>query len=259
MREFDVQHQIKLEQNYRSYSNILDSANHLIEPQQPPPGQNLRTDAGAGEPVRVRSATDLAEAHGMVDEQATGAGNDGFERKEIAVLYRSNAQSRVIESAAVQRRRAPTACMAACASSSAPKSSTRWPILRLLENPNDDTSFCAWSTFRRAASARARWNAAGRRAPDCGCPLHDAVSQRARQGRAPTWPSWPWSTCCASRPPANAARHHRADAGIQRPDRALPHRKGRRRPHRNLEELVNAAELCHAGRLWPRRRGPAAG
>src|SRR5574337_751655 len=62
VREFQVQHQIKLEQNYRSHSNILDAANALISHNQGRLGKNLRTDAGVGEPVRVREApTDFAE------------------------------------------------------------------------------------------------------------------------------------------------------------------------------------------------------
>ena len=46
VREFQVQHQIKLEQNYRSYSNILDSANALISHNSNRLGKNLRTDQG---------------------------------------------------------------------------------------------------------------------------------------------------------------------------------------------------------------------
>ena len=69
VREFDVQHQIKLEQNYRSYSNILDTANALISHNSKRLGKNLRTDQGPGEPVRVYEApTDFAEAQWMVDE-----------------------------------------------------------------------------------------------------------------------------------------------------------------------------------------------
>ena len=53
VREFQVRQQIKLEQNYRSFSNILDSANHLISHNKTRLGKTLRTDQGAGEPVRV--------------------------------------------------------------------------------------------------------------------------------------------------------------------------------------------------------------
>src|SRR5213078_675417 len=99
VREFHVRHQIKLEQNYRSHSNILDSANELISHNQKRLGKNLRTDAGPGEPVRVYEApTDLAEAQWMVEEMRHLV-RDGAPRHEIAVLYRSNAQSRVIETA----------------------------------------------------------------------------------------------------------------------------------------------------------------
>src|SRR6187401_394216 len=60
VREFNVRHQIKLEQNYRSHSNILDSANELISHNKTRLGKNLRTDAGPGELVRVYEApTDL--------------------------------------------------------------------------------------------------------------------------------------------------------------------------------------------------------
>jgi DNA helicase-2/ATP-dependent DNA helicase PcrA len=58
VREFDVKHQIKLEQNYRSYSNILDSANALISHNNKRLGKNLRTDQGPGEPVRVYESTE---------------------------------------------------------------------------------------------------------------------------------------------------------------------------------------------------------
>ncbi len=56
VREFGVQHQIKLEQNYRSHANILEAANHLIDHNSTRWGKTLRTDQGAGEPVRVYEA-----------------------------------------------------------------------------------------------------------------------------------------------------------------------------------------------------------
>jgi DNA helicase-2/ATP-dependent DNA helicase PcrA len=69
VREFDVQHQIKLEQNYRSYSNILDSANAPHQPQQPPPGQEPAHRPGRGRAgARVRGHQRPAEAQWMVDE-----------------------------------------------------------------------------------------------------------------------------------------------------------------------------------------------
>jgi len=98
-REFQVKNLIKLEQNYRSHGHILDAANQLISNNSKRLGKNLRTDAGQGEPVRVYEASsDLAEAQWIVEESKNLI-SDGAERREIAVLYRSNAQSRVIEHA----------------------------------------------------------------------------------------------------------------------------------------------------------------
>src|ERR1700710_1953123 len=89
VREFEVRHQIKLEQNYRSYSNILDSANALIAHNKTRLGKNLRTDQGPGEPVRVYEApTDMAEAQWMVEEirhlVRDQGGEPGVPRREIA-------------------------------------------------------------------------------------------------------------------------------------------------------------------------------
>ncbi|MFC6519050.1 UvrD-helicase domain-containing protein [Undibacterium arcticum] len=98
-REFAVQNLIKLEQNYRSHGHILDSANTLIANNSKRLGKNLRTDAGHGEPVRIYEASsDLQEAQWIIEESKSLIA-EGAARNEIAVLYRSNAQSRVIEHA----------------------------------------------------------------------------------------------------------------------------------------------------------------
>ncbi|NJA88269.1 UvrD-helicase domain-containing protein [Rhodocyclus tenuis] len=96
-REFGVLNVIRLEQNYRSHGNILDAANALIAHNRGRLGKNLWTDAGAGEPIRVfEGFTDLDEARFIVDEVRELI-RDGVERDQIALLYRSNAQSRVLE------------------------------------------------------------------------------------------------------------------------------------------------------------------
>ncbi len=98
-REFNVQNLIKLEQNYRSHGHILDTANQLISHNTHRLGKNLRTDAGHGEQVRIfEASSDLQEAQWLIEE-AKSLIAEGWLRSEIAVLYRSNAQSRVIEHA----------------------------------------------------------------------------------------------------------------------------------------------------------------
>jgi DNA helicase-2/ATP-dependent DNA helicase PcrA len=90
---------IRLEQNYRSFGHILDSANALISHNNGRLGKNLWTEQGEGEQIRVvEQPTDLLEAQWLVDE-VRGLISDGRDRSQIAVLYRSNAQSRVIEHA----------------------------------------------------------------------------------------------------------------------------------------------------------------
>ena len=98
-REFRVENLIKLEQNYRSHGHILDSANLLIANNANRLGKNLRTDAGHGEQVRIYEASsDLEEAQWIIEEAKSLTG-EGALRSQIAILYRSNAQSRVIEHA----------------------------------------------------------------------------------------------------------------------------------------------------------------
>jgi DNA helicase-2/ATP-dependent DNA helicase PcrA len=90
---------IKLEQNYRSHGTILDAANALIRNNRSRLGKELWTDEGKGEPVRVFAApSDLDEAAFIVDIVKNLA-DEGVPLSEVALLYRSNAQSRVLEHA----------------------------------------------------------------------------------------------------------------------------------------------------------------
>ncbi|MDI1299040.1 DNA helicase II [Methylotenera sp.] len=98
-RDFKVQNVVKLEENYRSHSNILDAANAIISHNNNRLGKNLWTSAGAGEPVRVYDAyNDTDEAQFIVDEIKM-LHCEGTSLGEIALLYRSNAQSRILEQA----------------------------------------------------------------------------------------------------------------------------------------------------------------
>ncbi len=182
VREFQVQHQIKLEQNYRSYSNILDSANHLISHNKTRLGKTLRTDQGAGEPVRVvESPSDFAEAQWLVEELRQLVRQDGFERKEVALLYRSNAQSRVLETALFNAG-FPYRVYGGLRFFERAEIKHALAYLRLMENPNDDTSFLRVVNFPpRGIGARSieQLQDAARAA---GCSLHDAVS--ATTGKA---------------------------------------------------------------------------
>ena len=98
-RDFRISKIIKLEQNYRSHGNILDAANTLIRNNSGRLGKNLWTAEGHGEPLRVYNApTDFDEAAFIVDE-VKSLRNEGVALSQVALLYRSNAQSRVLEHA----------------------------------------------------------------------------------------------------------------------------------------------------------------
>ncbi len=97
--DFHIEHIVKLEENYRSHSNILNAANAIIAHNKNRLGKNLWTSAGAGEPIRVYQAyNDNDEAQFIVDEIKM-LHAEGTALGDIALLYRSNAQSRVLEHA----------------------------------------------------------------------------------------------------------------------------------------------------------------
>ncbi len=184
VREFGVQHQIKLEQNYRSYSNILDSANALIGNNKNRLGKNLRTDQGAGEPVRVyESTSDFAEAQWLVDEIRQLVKGDGFTRKEVAVLYRSNAQSRVMETALFNAG-VPYKVYGGLRFFERAEIKHALAYLRILENPNDDTSFLRIVNFPPRGIGARSVEQLQDAAKGLGCSLHDAVSTTAGKAGA---------------------------------------------------------------------------
>jgi DNA helicase II / ATP-dependent DNA helicase PcrA len=139
-REYRVKRVIKLEQNYRSFGHILDAANELISRNTQRLGKTLRTDAGPGEPLRVYEApSDFAEAQWLMEElQSLHRG--GLDRQQLAVLYRSNAQSRVIESALFNAG-IPYRVYGGLRFFERAEVKHALAYLRLLENASDDTSF----------------------------------------------------------------------------------------------------------------------
>ncbi|CAH2811404.1 MAG: ATP-dependent DNA helicase UvrD/PcrA (EC [Candidatus Burkholderia crenata] len=139
-REYHVRNMIKLEQNYRSHGHILDTANFLIAKNSRRLGKNLRTDAGPGEPVRVYEAATDAQEAGWIVEEIKAMIHTGAARGEIAILYRSNAQSRTIEHTLVN---AGIAYRVYGGLRFFERQEVKHALayLRLIDNPNDDTAF----------------------------------------------------------------------------------------------------------------------
>ncbi len=145
-REFRVANVIRLEQNYRSHGNILDAANAIIKNNESRLGKNLWTDAGGGEPIRVFEAfTDLDEARWIVEE-VRALTRDGHARAEMALLYRSNAQSRVLEHALFSAG-LPYRVYGGLRFFERQEIKHALAYLRLIANPDDDTAFARVVNF----------------------------------------------------------------------------------------------------------------
>ncbi len=93
---------IKLEQNYRSSANILDAANQVIARNENRKDKALWTQQGPGEMIRLYRADDEREEAAWVCEQIRALEAQGEDASRCAVLYRTNAQSRVMEEAFVK-------------------------------------------------------------------------------------------------------------------------------------------------------------
>ncbi len=95
--EFVDGHVIKLEQNYRSTQTVLDAANAVIANNRGRMPKRLWTDLGQGDPIKVRELEDEHAEARFVTGEIQRLVDEGISRSEIAVFYRTNAQSRVLE------------------------------------------------------------------------------------------------------------------------------------------------------------------
>jgi DNA helicase-2/ATP-dependent DNA helicase PcrA len=102
-RDFSNTRVIRLEQNYRSTGTILKAANALIDNNQSRLGKELWTESSDGEPITYYSAYNEKDEARFVIDRIESWVADGRSRNEVAVLYRSNAQSRQFEETLVAR------------------------------------------------------------------------------------------------------------------------------------------------------------
>ncbi|MBV8209464.1 MAG: UvrD-helicase domain-containing protein [Burkholderiaceae bacterium] len=240
-REFAASRVIKLEQNYRSFGHILDAANCLIRHNTQRLGKNLWTGAGQGErAVLFEADSDGLEASWVV-EQARELIDSGARPSDVAVLYRSNAQSRILEHALFIAG-LPYRVYGGLRFFERAEVKNALAYLRLTNNPYDDASFVRAVNFPpRGIGARTLEQlqdaaAAGR------CSLYAAIG--SIQGR----------TVATLAPFAQLIEELRTAAAeqtlpdlvalaIQQSGLAAHYRQERDGQERvqNLEELVNAA------------------
>ncbi|WP_082007471.1 UvrD-helicase domain-containing protein [Tepidimonas taiwanensis] len=243
VREFGIAEPIKLERNYRSVGHILHAANHLIDHNRQRLGKNLRTEQGEGERLRVvELPSDHEEAQWVVDEIRQLTRNDGIPPHEIAVLYRSNAQSRAIEGALFNAG-IPYRVYGGLRFFERAEIKHALAYLRLLENPHDDTSFLRVVNFPPRGIGARTIEQLQQAARDAGCSLHDAVTAIGGRGGAALGAFVArldvMRERSVGRPLREIIEGVLADSGLLEHYRA--EREGAERIE-NLQELVNAAE-----------------
>ena len=139
-RDYAGDNLIRLEQNYRSQGNILDAANALISQNSGRMGKNLWTDAGAGEPLYLYAADNDQDEARFIADKAAHLQQQGHLFGEMAILYRSNAQSRILEhtlfSAGI-----PYRVYGGLRFFDRQEIRHAMAYLRLLVNPDDDNAF----------------------------------------------------------------------------------------------------------------------
>jgi DNA helicase-2/ATP-dependent DNA helicase PcrA len=131
---------VKLEQNYRSTSTILDAANAVIANNDSRMGKNLWTEGAEGEPIRVYSAYNERDEADFVVGRLREWSDQGNPRADAAVLYRSNAQSRVLEEALINAR-LPYRVYGGLRFFERAEIKDALAYLRLISHRDDDSSF----------------------------------------------------------------------------------------------------------------------
>ncbi|WP_318445580.1 DNA helicase II [Photobacterium leiognathi] len=140
LNEFNEASSIFLEQNYRSTGNILNAANELIANNNERMGKKLWTEGGEGEPISLYSAfNELDEARFAVGKIKEWR-DQGGSLNETAFLYRSNAQSRVLEEALIQAG-LPYRIYGGMRFFERQEIKDALSYMRLISNRNDDASF----------------------------------------------------------------------------------------------------------------------
>ncbi len=139
-RDYPDAQMFKLEQNYRSTGNILGAANALIANNSGRLGKNLWTSGGKGESIHLYAAFNERDEAAFVVARIAEWVRQGGARKEAAILYRSNAQSRTFEEALLTAR-IPYKVYGGLRFYERQEIKDSLAYLRLISNRNDDPSF----------------------------------------------------------------------------------------------------------------------
>ncbi|NND60210.1 MAG: DNA helicase II, partial [Gammaproteobacteria bacterium] len=139
-RDYPQTRLVRLEQNYRSTNNILKAANTLIEHNDSRMGKNLWTEGEDGEAIRVYAGFNERDEAQFIVSRIKDWVAQGNQRQEVAILYRSNAQSRVFEEALINAAM-PYRVYGGLRFFERAEIKDALAYLRLIANRNDDASF----------------------------------------------------------------------------------------------------------------------
>ncbi|MCY7313616.1 MAG: DNA helicase II [Pseudoxanthomonas sp.] len=141
LKDFPSAQTVRLEQNYRSTSNILGAANAVIAHNPGRIGKQLWTEAGDGDPIDVYAAYSEMDEAGFVVERIRQWVRDGGSHGDCAILYRSNAQSRAFEERLQAEPRVPFRVYGGMRFFERAEIKDTLAYLRLVGNRNDDAAF----------------------------------------------------------------------------------------------------------------------
>ncbi len=170
-RDFPKTRIVKLEQNYRSTGTILNAANAIIANNDARMGKNLWTEGADGEPIRIYSAFNERDEADFVVNRLRDWSQSGNARSDAAILYRSNAQSRVLEEG-LMNAGIPYRVYGGLRFFERAEIKDALAYLRLISNRDDDTS------FERVVNTPTR---------GIGARTVDAVRDYARANTCPMW------------------------------------------------------------------------
>tara|TARA_B110000438_G_C15820372_1_gene654100 strand:+ start:1873 stop:4047 length:2175 start_codon:yes stop_codon:yes gene_type:complete len=140
LQDFDGAKTIKLEQNYRSTANILNAANQLIGNNNNRLGKDLWTEDDAGEKISIYTAFNEIDEARFIAGRITDWKNKKGSLDDVAILYRSNAQSRLMEEALIQAK-LPYRIYGGLRFFERQEIKDALAYLRLLNNRDDDAAF----------------------------------------------------------------------------------------------------------------------
>ncbi len=234
-RDFPHARLVKLEQNYRSTGIILDAANALIANNSGRLGKNLWTSGTRGEPIRLYAAFNERDEAEFVLQRIKDWMSHGGNRRDIAILYRSNAQSRVFEEVFLSAR-IPYRVYGGLRFFERAEIKDALAYLRLVSNRHDDTS------FERVVNLPTR---------GIGAKSLDALREQARAAGSSLWTA-ATTTSGTLGAKASASIH----CFLQLIDRLAEDTRGLAL-HEIVDQVINASGLLEHHRKEKAERGEA--